>query len=99
MSQLLRAKLNLINLSSAYKACFCDESGVLTKAGARVLRDLGYFCCIDRTIMHRAPVSMQVDPLLSMAAEGRREVVRRVWRYLKLDPNTHPMMMQKDDYE
>ena len=42
---------------------------------------------------------MQIDPLLSMAAEGRRDVVRRVWRYIKLDPNTHPMMQQKDDYE
>lgn len=99
MSQLLRAKLNLINLSAAYKACFCDDDGELTKQGARVLRDLGHFGCVDRTILHRAPVSMQIDPLLSMAAEGRRDVVRRVWRYIKLDPNTHPMMQQKDDYE
>ena len=66
---------------------------------ARHFRDLGHFGCVDRTILHRAPVSMQIDPLLSMAAEGRRDVVRRVWRYIKLDPNTHPMMQQKDDYE
>lgn len=99
MSQLLRAKLNLFNLSAAYKACFCDKDGNLTPQGARVLRDLGHYGCIDRTIMHRAPGSMQIDPLLSMAAEGRREVVRRVWRFIKLDPNTHPMMQQKDEYE
>ena len=48
MSQLLRAKLNLINLSAAYKACFCDEAGELTKHGARVLRDLGEPLPADR---------------------------------------------------
>ena len=43
-----------------------DEAGELTKQGARVLRDLGHFGCVDRTILHRAPVSMQIDPLHSM---------------------------------
>lgn len=99
MNERLRAKLNLINLSAAYKACFLDKDGKLTKAGARVLRDLGDFGCMTRTTLHRAPGSMQIDPLLSMAAEGRRDVVRRVWRWLRLDPTNHPMMQQKDDYE
>ena len=99
VSNLLRAKLNLINLSAAYKECFCDENGELTKAGARVLRDLGHFACMERTTLHMAPVTRTVDPLMTMVAEGRRGTVQRVWKFLRLDPTTHPMMQQKDEYE
>lgn len=99
MTPLLRAKLNLINLARCYRACFCDEDGNLTPEGARVLRDLGYFGHLDRSTIKVGTVSGTVDPLATIAAEGRRDVVRRIWTHIKLDPATHPMMQQKDEYE
>jgi|ERR1044071_8542868 hypothetical protein len=94
----IRAKLNLIRLSEAYKRCFCDpETGELTKDGERVLRDLSHFGHVHKSPLMRSPVSQTVDTHASMVAIGRAEVVRRVWAYVKLDPYAHPMMTRKED--
>jgi hypothetical protein len=88
-----RAQLNLFNLSAAYKACFCDrETGELTKAGERVLRDLGHYGHLYKSTLKVSPVSQTVDPVATGAAEGRRDIVRRIWAYIRLDPYQHPMM-------
>lgn len=98
MGDYVRAKLNLINLSAAYKACFCDpETGELTKAGERVLRDLSHYGHINKSPVLRSPVTQTIDTHASMVAAGRAEVVRRVWAYVQMDPYTHPMMTRKDD--
>ena len=94
----LRAQLNLINLSAAYKACFCDpETGEVTKAGARVLRDLVNFGSTNRSPVRVSPVSRQIDPLATMVATGRAEVVRRVLAYIELDPSSHHLMKDAND--
>lgn len=95
MSQRLRAQLNLINLSAAYKLCFCDREGNLTKAGERVLRDIVSFGGFNRSPVRVSPISRQIDPLATMVATGRAEVVRRVVDFIQLDPSTHHLM--KDD--
>jgi hypothetical protein len=96
MSERLKAQLNLWNLSAAYKACFCDPTtGELTKSGQRVLRDLAHYAGLYRSPVRVSPISRQVDPLATMVATGRAEVVRRAMAYIELDPTTHALM--KDD--
>jgi hypothetical protein len=97
-SQRLRAQLKLGRLTASYKACFCDrETGNLTEHGARVLRDLGAYSNLYKSPLKVSPISRQTDPMATGAAIGRAEVVRRVWALIRLDPNTHPTMTQKDD--
>jgi hypothetical protein len=91
-----RARLNLFNLSAAYKKCFCDpETGQLTKAGERVLRDLGAFSGLNGSPLRVSPVSRQVDTHATCTAIGRAESIKRIWSFIKLDPSTHQLM--KDD--
>lgn len=99
MSERLRARLNLINLSAAYKRCFLDESGQLTKDGERVLRDLADFGHMKRSTVKASPVTRQIDTHASMVAAGRREVVQRVLDYIHIDPTTHPLMKDEPTYE
>lgn len=100
MGDRARALLNLINLSAAYKACFLDpETGELTKAGERVLRDLSHYGHLGRSVVKVSPVTRTVDTHGTMVAEGRREVVRRIWAHIHLDPNTHPLMTRNDNDE
>jgi len=97
ISQQVRARLALFNVSAAYKKCFCDEAGNLTKAGERVLRDLASFGGFSKSPVRVSPISRQIDPLATMVATGRAEVVRRVVDFIHIDPTTHPLM--KDDHE
>jgi hypothetical protein len=98
LSQRVRARLKLGRLSDSYKACFCNpETGELTEHGARVLRDLGRFGHLYSSTLKVSPVTRAVDPVATGAAEGRRDVLRRIWAYVRLDPNTHPLMTEKDD--
>jgi hypothetical protein len=86
-----KAWLNLINLSAAYKKCFLAEDGKLTPAAERVLRDLGHHGHMSRTTMKVSPVTRSVDTHASALAEGRRDIVRRIWAYIDLDPTAHPL--------
>jgi hypothetical protein len=97
MSDRTRALLNLINLSAAYKACFCDTQGNLTPAGVRVLRDLNHQGYMSRTTVKVSPVTRTVDPVASALAEGRRDLVRRIWAYIELDPTAHPLTKELND--
>lgn len=95
-----RAFLNLVNLSAAYKACFCDkETGELTKAGERVLRDLSHHGHLFKSVLKISPVTRMTDPVATGAAEGRRDIVRRIWAYIRMDPYKHPMMTRTNDDE
>lgn len=84
-------------MSDSYKACFCDEVGNLTEHGARVLRDLGKFCHMNTSTLKVSPITRTVDTVAMGAAEGRRDVARRIWGYIELDPNRHPSMKESDD--
>jgi hypothetical protein len=96
----VRAQLNLINLSAAYKACFCDkETGELTKAAERVLRDLGHYGHLYKSVLKVSPATRTTDPMATGAAEGRRDIVRRIWGYIRLDPYQHPIMQRTNDDE
>lgn len=98
LSQRVKAQINLFNLSAAYKKCFCDpETGELTKAGERVLRDLGYFSGLNRSPLRVSPLSKQVDTHATCTAIGRAESVQRVWSFIRLDPSTHPLMKDEQD--
>lgn len=93
----VKAWLRLIKLSDSYKACFCDEDGKLTQQGARVLRDLAKFCHQDSSTLKVSPVSKCVDTHAMAAAEGRRDVARRIWGYIDMDPRQHPAMKDATD--
>lgn len=97
MSDRTRALLNLINLSAAYKACFVGQDGRLTAAGERVLRDLDYQGYMHRTTVKVSPITRTVDPIASALAEGRRDLVRRIWAYIELDPTAHPLTKETND--
>ena len=91
----VKALLNLINLSAAYKACFCDrETGKLSKDGERVMRDLMHFGRVNRSPLVVSPLSRQVDTHATCTAIGRAEAVRHVWHYLDMDPTQHPLMKE-----
>lgn len=92
-----RAWLRLIRLSDAYKACFCDKSGALTPSGARVLRDLQRYSGLDRSPLKVSPLTRTVDTHATAVAIGRSEAVRRIWRMVDMNPNTHPAMKESDD--
>lgn len=97
LSQRIKAQLNLFNLSAAYKKCFCDpETGQLTKAAERVLRDLGAFSSLNKSPLRVSPVSRQVDTHATCTAIGRSESVQRIWSFIRLDPSTHPLMKDED---
>jgi hypothetical protein len=96
-SERWKAKLRLFRLSDAYKACFCDEHGRLTEAGERVLRDLGKFCHQHTSTLKVSPVTRSVDTHAMAAAEGRRDVARRVWAYIELRPEQHPDLKGPED--
>ncbi len=96
-SERWKARLRLLRLSDAYKACFCDQHGNLTPAAARVLRDLGKFCHQNASTLKVSPITRSVDTHAMAAAEGRRDVARRVWGYIDMDPNLHPAMKESDD--
>lgn len=92
-----RARLRLLRLSDAYKACFCDKAGNLTPEGERVLRDLGKFANLYGSPVKVSPITRTVDPLASMVSAGRAEVVRRVWGLIDLDPTKHPSLKEPED--
>lgn len=96
MSDRARLLLNLINLSAAYKKCFCDDKGKLTPAGIRVLRDLNHFGHVNRSTLKVSPISKTVDTHASASAEGRRDTVRRIWAYIDLDPTAHQQQLQQE---
>ncbi len=96
-SERWKARLRLLRMSDAYKACFCNKDGTLTEAGRRVLRDLGKFCHVDTSTLKVSPITRSVDTHAMAAAEGRRDVARRVWAYIELRPEDHPTMKEPDD--
>ncbi len=96
-SERWRARLRILRLSDAYKACFCNPDGTLTVEGERVLRDLGKFANLYGSPLKVSPISRAVDPLASMVAIGRAEAVRRVWGLIEMDPAKHPSLKEPED--
>lgn len=92
-----RARLRLLRLSDAYKACFCGPDGKLTPEGERVLRDLGKFSTFNGSPVRVSPITRTIDPLASMVSAGRAEVVRRVWGLIDLDPTKHASLKEPED--
>ncbi|SMG01063.1 Bbp19 family protein [Burkholderia singularis] len=74
--------LHFWNRRAHYRHCFCDERGILTLAGERVLADLAVFCRADRSTVITSPLQRTVDPFATMVAEGRREVFVRILQIL-----------------
>ncbi len=96
-SERWRARLRLLRLSDAYKACFCGPDGKPTPAGERVLRDLSKFCHVETSTLKVSPVTRSVDTHAMAAAEGRRDVARRVLAYIELRPADYPSLKEPDD--
>ncbi|MBP7947950.1 MAG: hypothetical protein KA191_18090 [Verrucomicrobia bacterium] len=95
-SERWKARLRLFRKSDAFKACFCED-GEISRDGARVLRDLAEFCHQDRSTLKVSPTTRQVDPLAMAAAEGRRDVFRRIVAFIDLDPTRHPSLKEEPD--
>lgn len=70
----------------AYKRLFLAESGQVGADALFVLADLRSFCHHNRSTLKVSPITRTVDPLATMIAEGRREVILRIFGYLELDP-------------
>jgi phosphohistidine phosphatase SixA len=79
---------------NAYRACFLDRDGNLTKAGRLVIEDLQRFCRTHQSTVVVSPVSRVVDTHATMLAEGRREVFNRLHYYLNL---TEEQLLQIKD--
>ena len=83
---------------NAYRACFCDRDGKLTKAGRLVLEDLQRFCRTNQSTVVVSPVSRVIDTHATMVAEGRREVFNRLHYYLNLtDEALHSIKDRSDE--
>lgn len=58
----------------AFRECFCDPGGELTRSGAMVMRSLARRAGAYRTSFRISPVTRTADPLAMAYAEGRRDM-------------------------
>lgn len=90
----------LLNTSRCAKACFLDAAGKATFEGERVLADLRSFARMGHGANDHAflrDLSGKIDPVSMARIEGRREVVSRLVRFLKLDPAAVQDFVEVDD--
>lgn len=82
----------------AYRDCFCDGAGELTKAGAAVVRDLARYTGAYKTSFRVSPVTRTADSIAMAYAEGRRDTFLRLQSMLKL-PDEEVLRALEDDTE
>lgn len=96
-----RLKRALISSSRCAKACFLGPDAVTpTFEGARLLADLRNFARMGHRPNEHAflrDLEGRIDPLSMARIEGRREVVDRLTRFLKLDPALVQDFVEVDD--
>ncbi len=68
----------ILNRRMAYRRCFMDGEGKITRDGEIVLADLIRFCRWYQSTTIVSPVSRQTDVPASFQAAGRREVFARL---------------------
>lgn len=91
----------LLNTARCAKACFLEGDGKTpTFEGERLLADLRQFARMghgpnDHTFLR--DLSGRIDPVSMARIEGRREVVSRLARFLKLDPAQVQDFVEVDD--
>lgn len=75
----------ILERRNAYRRCFLDDEGKLTKDGETVMADLSRFCRWFRHQTVISPVSNETDVPASFQAIGRREVYARLIANLHID--------------
>lgn len=80
-----RAMQRVRNRRKAYARTFLADDAELHRHAALVLADLKRFCRAAESTLMVSPVTGQVDPLATAAAEGRREVWMRIIAHLHLE--------------
>lgn len=81
----------------AFRRCFFDSRGDLTKEGRHALEYLAKFCHATRPTVVVSPVTRIVDTHATMIAEGRREVFNRITHYLNLDERQIQQLQEHAD--
>lgn len=72
----------------SYQRIFLTDEKGLKRDAQVVLADLKRFCRAMSSSICVSPVTGQVDPVATAAAEGRREVWLRIVAHLHLDDKT-----------
>jgi hypothetical protein len=75
---MIRRIQQILNRRMAYRRCFMDGDGKITRDGEIVLADLIRFCRWYQSTTVVSPVSRQTDVPASFQAAGRREVFARL---------------------
>lgn len=73
------------NRRKAYRRVFLADDSTLSRDATLVLADLKRFCRAAESTLMVSPVTGQVDPVATAAAEGRREVWLRIMAHLHLE--------------
>lgn len=97
MSKILDLFHRMTGRRNAYRACFYDRDGNLSKAGRMVLEDLQRFCRVNQSTVVVSPVSRVIDTHATMVAEGRREVFNRLHYYLNLTEEQLAQIKDRSD--
>jgi len=94
------ARMRLLwNRRAAYRACFWDEAGQLTPAGADVLADLARFASAQSTTARRSAITGAVDAHATMLAEGRRQLFTRITQQLNVtEAQIYQLMEREHDH-
>lgn len=75
----------ILNRRMAYRRCFLDGDGNLTRDAEVVIADLARFCRLHRSTSIVSMTTRQTDVPASFQAEGRREVILRILGHLHVD--------------
>ena len=81
----LREIQRIRNRRIAYRRKFLGDDDKPDRDAQLVLADLKRFCRAAESTLMVSPVTGQVDPLATAAAEGRREVWMRIIAHLHLE--------------
>lgn len=81
----LREIQRIRNRRLAYRRKFLGDDDKPDRDAMLVLADLKRFCRAAESTLMVSPVTGQVDPVATAAAEGRREVWLRIMAHLHLE--------------
>jgi len=87
----------LFRQRAAYRRCFADADGKLTREGRAVLAHLADFCRVSRSTLVVSPVTRTVDTHATMVAEGRREVFNKIVQILSLTDEQPMQLKERSD--
>lgn len=80
-----------------YRRTFLDANGGVGPFAEVVLADLRTFCRLDSPTVCVSPATGTIDPVAMALAEGRREVLLRILKHLRMPPESLDRLNQASE--